>query len=107
MYIEVLCILNVEPGYVNITDVTCNPVNMTNQCTVRWNVSVWYAACVYIYIIGLCLYINNVISTVWVLAPMCIHICVHKHINDMLLYICTCKSPDACFYNQSTTETCT
>ena len=40
MCIEVLYILNVEPGDVNITDVTCNPVNMTNQCTVRWNVSV-------------------------------------------------------------------
>ena len=40
MCIEVLCILNVEPGDVNITDVTCNPVNMINQCTVRWNVSV-------------------------------------------------------------------
>ena len=39
MYIEVLCTLNVEPGDVNITDVTCNAVNMINQCTVRWNVS--------------------------------------------------------------------
>ena len=40
MNIEVLCILNVEPGDVDITDVTCNAVNMINQCTVRWNVSV-------------------------------------------------------------------
>ena len=39
MCIEVLCILNVEPGDVDITDVTCNAVNMTNQCTVSWNVS--------------------------------------------------------------------
>ena len=40
MCIEVLHVPNVEPGDVNITDVTCNPVNMINQCTVSWNVSV-------------------------------------------------------------------
>ena len=90
--------LNVEPGDVNITDVTCNALNMINQCTVIWNVSVWCATCVCVYITGLCLY---VIRTVWVLAPMCIHLCVHKYIYDMLLYVCTCKSPDSCFYNQN------
>ena len=35
-----LCILNVVPGDVDITDVRCGAVNLINQCDVEWNVSV-------------------------------------------------------------------
>ena len=35
-----LCILNVVPGDVDITDVRCDAVNLINQCDVEWNVSV-------------------------------------------------------------------
>ena len=39
-YTEMLCILNIEPGDVTITDVRCDAVNLINQCDVEWNVSV-------------------------------------------------------------------
>ena len=35
-----LCMLDVEPDDVTITDVRCHAVNLTNQCDVEWNVSV-------------------------------------------------------------------
>ena len=35
-----LCILNVVPGDVYITDVRCGAVNLINQCDMEWNVSV-------------------------------------------------------------------
>ena len=39
-YTEMLCILNIEPSDVTITDVRCDAVNLINQCDVEWNVSV-------------------------------------------------------------------
>ena len=45
-------IYSLVPGVVDITDVTCDAVNLINQCSVRWNVSV-IVTCVIALIVGM------------------------------------------------------
>ena len=49
MYIRTYSLV---PGVVDITDVTCDVVNLINRCTVRWNVSV-IVTCVIGLIVGM------------------------------------------------------
>ena len=55
-----LCILNVVPGDVYITDVRCGAVNLINQCDMEWNVSVIFTCAIkvimHMYISTLCTY---------------------------------------------------
>ena len=41
-YIMFLCdVIIAVPGQVDNVSITCGPVELINQCTVTWNVSVW------------------------------------------------------------------